>query len=75
MDAIITSGMSEKQIGAAIGNAMNKMVLDRLLPKVIWAAGLSGDTKIEDPWKKFDWRRFQGGRKRMPDVNEDRVKL
>ena len=66
VDAIITSGMSEKHIGAAIGNAMNKMVLDRLLPKVIWAAGLSGDTKIEDPWKKFDWRKC----KRMPDDNK-----
>ena len=75
VDAIIASGISEKQIGAAIGNAMNKMVLDRLLPKVIWAAGLSGDTKIEDPWKKFDWRRFQGQGKRMPDVNKDHFEL
>ena len=75
MDAIIASGISEKQIGAAIDNAMNKMVLDRLLPRVIWAAGLSGDTKIEDPWKKFDWRRFQGQGKRMPDVNEDHFEL
>ena len=66
VDAIIASGISEKQIGAAIGNAMNKMVLDRLLPKVLWAAGLSGDTKIEDPWKKFDWRKC----KMMPDGNK-----
>ena len=35
VDAIIASGFSGKKIGAAIGNAMNKMVLDRLLPRVI----------------------------------------
>ena len=77
VDAIVASGISEKKIGKAFGNAMHKMVLDRLLPKVIWAAGLSGDTKIEDPWKKFAWGMFQGKgkKKRMPDVNEAHFKL
>ena len=70
VNAIIASGISGKKIGGAIGNAMNKFVLDRLLPRVIWVAGLSGDTKIEDPWKKFDWRKFQGQGETMPDVNE-----
>ena len=65
VDAIIESGASEKQIGAAFGNAMNKMVLDRLVPKVIWAAGLC-DEKMEDPWKKFSWRGRAG---KMPDIN------
>ena len=73
VDAMMPSGISQKQSGAAFGNAMHNMVLDRVLPRALWAAGLSGDTTIEDPWEKFGWRRFRGQGKRMPDVNEDHL--
>ena len=71
--SIMSSGVPGKQLGAALRIAMGKVALDRLLPRVLWAAGLSGDTKIEDPWEKFDWRRFRGQGKRMPADNGYRV--
>ena len=71
--AIVKSGATKSQIGAAFGNAMHKMVLDRIVPKVLYAAGLC-DEKIEDPWKKFDWKKFDGKGK-IPDVNAEHTKF
>jgi len=51
-------------IGGAFGNAMHKTVLERLVPRVLYAAGLR-DEKVADPWKKFDWRISTG---QLPDV-------
>ena len=42
-------------IGGAFGNSMHKTVLERLIPRVLFAAGLI-PTKLEDHWKKADWK-------------------
>jgi hypothetical protein len=47
------SGVSQSVIGHAIGNSMSRNVLDRLLPRVLHAAGLLPSLPT-DRWQQGD---------------------
>jgi DNA-cytosine methyltransferase len=65
VDTILGVVPTHSTVGAAFGNAMNKSVLQRLLPRVLFAAGLI-KTKLDDPWKKANWESTPAG-KLWPD--------
>lgn len=44
-------GVSDVAIGRALGNAMSRNILDRLLPRVLFAAGLLR-TLPTDRWER-----------------------
>lgn len=48
--------LSASQVGAAAGNAMSQNVLERLLPRVLRHAGLTG--LIRDPWEDRSYNPF-----------------
>ncbi len=70
MEALLSAKISVTLLGGAFGNAMHKIVLERLVPRVLYAAGLC-DSSFHAPWKKFDWRQYQKNvdrKGKLPDV-------
>ena len=66
VQALVSSDVPMSLVGAAFGNAMHKTVLERLVPRVLYAAGLC-DEKLNDHWKKCDWKEWKG-KGVLPDV-------
>ena len=56
LDRLDLTGVSNPQLGGMIGNAMSRNVLDRLIPRILYASG-SIRTLPRDKWGcgEFDW--------------------
>ena len=47
---LLDSRVAKKKVGHAVGNAMSLNVILRLIPRIMFAAGLITE-KVDDPWK------------------------
>jgi len=52
-------GMSRTMFNGALGNAMSVNILERLLPRVLQAAGLIKNTDWSDKWAKSGYNPCQ----------------
>ena len=47
-------GLFKTSIGSIIGNTMSKNILQRLLPRALYAVGLGGDQPlVQDAWEHY----------------------